>query len=190
MDQNRVYVYGGGDYDKKRQISLVEDCQLKRIGTLPFDLDYGTCTRNDHYIVWCFDYDLTKSCWKSEQPTGDWSQVQSSNFDHRKIRISASKGKSAFFLCKLSQTFSDFVFAVGNSKKSDTRTELLSTSTWSWSAKQAYPYASKIYSAATMNLGDSFYVFGGIDGNGGTSVSVFNPQMGTGSLSRVFQNEV
>ena len=96
MDQNQMYVYGGGDYDKKRQISLIDECQLKQVGTLPFDLDYGTCTRNDNFIVWCFDYDLTKSCWKSEQPTSNWSQVQNSNFDHRKIRISASKGNFTF----------------------------------------------------------------------------------------------
>ena len=90
---NQFFIYGGSNSDTKRQISHVTNCHLQRIGSLPFDLDYGTCTTNQNYVIWCFDYDATKSCWKSTSPTSDWESVQQSNVDHRKIRISASQGE-------------------------------------------------------------------------------------------------
>lgn len=91
--RNEVYVYGGGEYDKKRQISQIDNCQLRHVGTLPFDLDYGTCTLANKNIVWCFDYVNTRSCWYSTSPTSGWKQVDQANFDHRKIRIAASESK-------------------------------------------------------------------------------------------------
>ena len=36
------YIFGG--FYEKTQISVVNNCKLTRVGTLPFELHYGTCT--------------------------------------------------------------------------------------------------------------------------------------------------
>ena len=58
-----MFVFGGYNGDKRRQISKVENCSLKRIGTLPMDFADGTCntyqTENGEWqILLCFgEYD-------------------------------------------------------------------------------------------------------------------------------------
>ena len=52
--QNQMYVFGGWTY--QRQISLVDQCHLKRVGSLPFLLARGACTnfRNEEIFL-CFN---------------------------------------------------------------------------------------------------------------------------------------
>ena len=41
--KNKMFIFGGTAYEK-RQIAQIEDCKLKKVGELQFDLDFGTCT--------------------------------------------------------------------------------------------------------------------------------------------------
>ena len=71
--------------------------------------------------------------------------------------------------------FLGIVLAVGNAKNSHSYTELLSLSNWSWSVKSAYPFSSKIYSAPTLFFADHFWIFGGLDGKGGSQIARYDP---------------
>ena len=53
VHRNKPFIFGGAW--EKRQISTLDDCVLKRIGNLSFDLEYGGCTSTKRYIVLCFD---------------------------------------------------------------------------------------------------------------------------------------
>ena len=51
--QNEYFVFGG--YKQKRQISKIEGCQLKRIASLSFNLEYGGCANvADNQVYVCF----------------------------------------------------------------------------------------------------------------------------------------
>ena len=60
--QGQFYLFGGYRGDKK-QISTIKNCNLQRVGELPFEFDFGTCTTTGSSIFMCFnrgtDY---KSC--------------------------------------------------------------------------------------------------------------------------------
>ena len=53
VHRNKPFIFGGAW--EKRQISTLDDCVLKRIGNLSFDLKYGACTSTKRFIVLCFD---------------------------------------------------------------------------------------------------------------------------------------
>ena len=63
-----MFVFGGtSGSDYENQISIVEDCRLRRIGSLPMRLYWGACnsftTNNDNQIsLLCFDYNDRKAC--------------------------------------------------------------------------------------------------------------------------------
>ena len=59
----------GGDYNKSfgRQISLVENCGLRRVGTLPYDFNGGSCNNfitqdGTEEALLCFGYTNKTSC--------------------------------------------------------------------------------------------------------------------------------
>ena len=90
-----LYVFGGAT--EKRQVSLVEGCQLTRVGTLWFNLERGACTNvNNEEIFLCFDYDNDKKCWKSSNPEGPFSSIADSLKNHKLTRIANDKGKLTF----------------------------------------------------------------------------------------------
>lgn len=74
----------------------------------------------------------------------------------------------------LLKNFVESIFAVGNAKGAHSHAELLDVSSWSWSVRQSYPFAAKIYSAASVYVNDYFVVFGGIDGSGGTTIARYD----------------
>ena len=93
--QGDMYLYGGTS--EKRQVSLVEQCQLTRVSTLSFDLRYGACTNiNNEEVVLCFDYSDNKKCWKSSNPEGPFSSIADSLKNHRQTRIANDQGKLTF----------------------------------------------------------------------------------------------
>ena len=94
----RAYVYGGSTGDSRRQISLVDSCELTRVGTLQFDMSYGACTSTGSAIFLCFDLAHTRTCRFGEDPTGLFLLLQDSMFTHQEIQIAASPCKSRFFL--------------------------------------------------------------------------------------------
>ena len=92
----------GGDGDGK-QIAMVNNCVLKRVGDLPFRMNLGTCAAiMDERIFMCFDQQDSKLCWHSDKvcldeespaciPNQKWVTV-SSLFSHAKTRIASNKG--------------------------------------------------------------------------------------------------
>ena len=60
------YVFGG--VSEKTQISVVDDCKLTRVGTLPFELYRGACTNvNDQEFYLCFDWSNRNQCYKGTE---------------------------------------------------------------------------------------------------------------------------
>ena len=41
--RGNMFIFGG--WSHKKQISMVDQCQLKRVGDLPFDMVFGACAR-------------------------------------------------------------------------------------------------------------------------------------------------
>ena len=86
-----LYIFGGNF--EKRQISIVDGCQLTRIGTLSFDLDGGACTNvNNEELFLCFDNRNGNKCYKSTEPNGAFSSIADSLQFHKLTRIANDKG--------------------------------------------------------------------------------------------------
>ena len=94
--RNRFHIFGGDS--EKRQISEVTKCELKRIGTLDFDHEYGACSNvDDQKIYLCFDEKDKKECRSAVDPLGVFTEVERSSYDHRKIRTAASPSNHQVF---------------------------------------------------------------------------------------------
>ena len=53
-----MFVFGGAN--EKKQISKVENCALRRIGTLPMEFSDGACNTYQSHVLLCFaDSDQT-----------------------------------------------------------------------------------------------------------------------------------
>ena len=100
--KNQHYAYGGDGYaygNYKRQISRIDGCRLRRIGDLPFDHEYGTCTTVIHDMIFlCFHAGSEsadhKRCRYASQPEGPFFGTFSlSKWEHQFARIAASSGK-------------------------------------------------------------------------------------------------
>ena len=93
--QGNMYVFGG--MSERRQVSLVDGCQLTRNATLPFDLSEGACTNvNNEEIFLCFDVLNVKKCWKSSNPDGPFSFTAESLKNHWPSRIANDQGKLTY----------------------------------------------------------------------------------------------
>jgi len=68
--KGQMLIFGGADLmtDYTTQISQIGNCQMKRIGTLPFRFELGGCTNlneaNGEFILLCFSRDQKKSCYR------------------------------------------------------------------------------------------------------------------------------
>ena len=90
--RNDFYIYGGNS--KVRQISKVDKCQLKPVGSLEFDHYLGSCSNmNNQQIYLCFDYYDNKRCRSTYNPLGNFTEISLSTFEHRYIRTAASESK-------------------------------------------------------------------------------------------------
>ena len=90
--ENQLYIYGSRDH--KRQISKLNKYHLQIVGTLPFNLQRGTCTNMaGRKLFLCFDYDDGKQCHWSTNPLGDFQPVSKTSYYHCKSRISSSNCK-------------------------------------------------------------------------------------------------
>ena len=75
----------------RRQISEVTECEVKRIGSLSFNLKFGTCGNSgDREIYLCFDFDEAKQCRYAVDPLGNFTEVEPTRFNHSESRIAAS----------------------------------------------------------------------------------------------------
>ena len=70
---------------------MVSDCGLKRIGDLDFNMFYGSCFSSNDVMVLCFDRYETEQCRRGTSPTGEFTEIEKTNYDHVFIRLSASK---------------------------------------------------------------------------------------------------
>merc|ERR1711935_785762 len=119
--ENDLYVFGG--YYKKTQISKVKSCRLEPIGQLDFNLYYGDCVNvASNKIVLCFNSETNgdfKQCRMAPLPTGAFSKITPSQFDHRYTRIA---------------TDDELIVAVGSDYGNfNTKTELLDLDGNNWS---------------------------------------------------------
>ena len=90
---NKYFIFGG---DKnKRQILKVEDCGLISFGKIEFDHFRGACGSTDDVVVLCFNYadsNDAKLCREASSPSGPWTRMSLSTFDHRSTSIATSPG--------------------------------------------------------------------------------------------------
>ena len=75
------------------QISSVTDCSLKRVGTLPFSMKFGSCFTNNDQIVLCFDANDDQQCYRSNQPLDGFTAIAKSRHPHSWIRMASSTSK-------------------------------------------------------------------------------------------------
>ena len=91
------YIFGGDS--EKTQISVVDDCKLTRVGTLPFALKFGACTNvNDQEFYLCFDLNNPCKCYKGTEPDGSFSSIADSLESHKYTRIANNQGELSFSL--------------------------------------------------------------------------------------------
>ena len=95
--QGAMYIFGG--YTYRRQISVVDQCRLTKIGTLPFNMNFGACAqRNNQDVFICFeDYEDSstfKNCYRATGPLEMFNNLPSSTHTHSNTRIAVTSGKS------------------------------------------------------------------------------------------------
>ena len=95
--RGEMYVFGG--YTHQRQISMVDQCQLTRIGDLPFNMYHGACAqRNDQEVFICFEVfnepSTSKNCYLANGPLDNFSSLPNSTYEHSNTRIAVNSGKS------------------------------------------------------------------------------------------------
>ena len=91
---NHLYIFGG--HLQKRQISKLNQYRLRRIGSLPFDLQDGSCTNMaDRKLFLCFHKHDPKRCYWSVRPLGNFQSVKLASYNHSLIKISSSKCESS-----------------------------------------------------------------------------------------------
>ena len=90
--QGGFYVYGGINY--KRQIAKVIDKSLKKIGSLPFDFRFGSCSSTTDKIILCFHWHGDKrTCYKTTNPLSQFEETTKSIHEHRGIKFTSSECK-------------------------------------------------------------------------------------------------
>ena len=103
------YIFGGKD--EATQISVVEDCKLTRVGTLPFQLYGGACTNfNNEEFYLCFSSSDPYKCYKDTKPDGSFSSIADSLKNHYASRIANNQGRLSFSIRLISLSRIDFGF--------------------------------------------------------------------------------
>ena len=99
--QNELYVFGG--VNKRTQISKVRSCRLAPIGQLAFEYRSGDCVSvAGKKVVLCFnlgecngleDCGDWKKCQMASSPTGEFSEMKPSKYEHDQTRIATNDGE-------------------------------------------------------------------------------------------------
>ena len=92
----QMFMFGG--FIHKRQISLVDQCRLKLIGELPFNMFHGACAqRDDSELFICFEnyaeVSSFKNCRVSNGPLKKFSKLPTSTYEHGTTRVAVTSGK-------------------------------------------------------------------------------------------------
>ena len=95
--ENELFIFGGSS--KRTQISKVTSCRLAPIGQLTFNHYSGDCVNvaNDK-VVLCFNYNTGdsgdwKKCRSASSPTGAFTEMTPSQYDHTWTRIATNDGE-------------------------------------------------------------------------------------------------
>ena len=97
--KNELYVFGGNE--KKNQIAMIKPLganwrRLELIGQLKFNHSFGDCVNvANNRVILCFnDFSSDwKRCRQATSPTGEFSKMTLSQYDHRKTRIATDNGE-------------------------------------------------------------------------------------------------
>ena len=77
----------------KQQISKLVGCDLRRIGTLNFDIGYNqSCATGNGKIFVCFGISQRDLCYRSTDPLGQFTSIGRSSYGHYDTNIAASDG--------------------------------------------------------------------------------------------------
>ena len=141
--KNDMIVFGGSTH--RDQVSRVESCTLKRIGTLAFSFNVGACTStpaDDIYL--CFDNKLINGCRVGSEPTGNYAETERAFYGHYNTRIAASTTE---------------ILAVGQFRdgQSHANVEKIELGMRTWKPLLAYPFAESMAQAPILYHTDSFY---------------------------------
>ena len=93
-----MYLLGGSD--NPTQISMISDCDVQSIGSLPFNFRFGGCGAiNDEILFMCFSY-KENFCRKSTGQFDEWDFEPTSEtmYARSEVRVAASSGKTHFSL--------------------------------------------------------------------------------------------
>ena len=103
MWRANLYVFGGL---KKRQILVVDGCELTPKAELQFDVFFGACAQRDNAEVFiCFENSLDstthKNCHRATGPLEKFEKLPSSTYAHENTRIAVTSGKLVFLISKV-----------------------------------------------------------------------------------------
>ena len=101
----------GGRFDFTKQISKIDGCGLRRIGSLDFDLYDGSCTViKDSVVYLCFDRSGASSdqrkCRFATNPLSEFSEASLSSHDHICASVASSESKYHHLHSNLNFNFS------------------------------------------------------------------------------------
>ena len=146
--QGQLFIFGG--FYEKRQISRIEpDCKMRRIGSLPFDFEGGTCNAFSTKLILCFPLERAsgKSCWISYN-ANNFKRMKATQYPHWYGEIGSYKENP--------------VAIAGN-----TGLEVEMHSRASWRQMPSIPAQhKKLYSFSTTTVKNVLYIFGGDNGYG------------------------
>ena len=93
--KNKSYYFidRSGSFPYKQQISKLVGCDLRRIGSLSFDIgEYQSCATGNGKIFVCFGYSEQDLCYRSTDPLGQFTSIGRSSYGHFDTNIAASDG--------------------------------------------------------------------------------------------------
>jgi len=152
-----MYIFGGKPIPKMsfdRQITIVEDCGTRRVGSLPWSFEYGTCNTffradSSSYALLCFAYGMITKCHTYDGK--DFSTFASSNFDHSRTTLSNLKNSPI----AIGDYHADSEGDIGSTK-------VEAFYNGQWQELSDYPFATtNIYHYSTVTYLDELYIFGG-----------------------------
>lgn len=174
--KNKIYFIGGYDgswgatsgQDQMRQISVLDKCQLERVGNLTVDMLIPSCHATANAVFLCFygsstksDIDVAKRCYKGTSPLKVTERLDDTQYTHSRAGLSSSE-------THMIAVGSGPIWGSGNASPeypSHSELEMLDLSTFKWVVKSPYPsHIDYPAGAATLYLKGRFYVFGGFSG--------------------------
>ena len=91
-DKSYYFLYRGSP-TYKQQISKLVGCDLRRIGSLSFDIGHlQSCATGNDKIFVCFGYSEQDLCYRSTDPLGQFTSIGQSSYGHYLSNIAASDG--------------------------------------------------------------------------------------------------